>query len=90
MNDSDRSTEITDSGERFKAYLKFARQTAHDLNNTLFPILTGAELILEEVTDNESVSDTASDIKESSDRAIKILKAFINETKSLDSKNFIR
>ncbi len=86
MSDFDRSTERSGSDESFEAYLKFARQTAHDLNNTLFPILTGAELILEEITNNESVSETASDIKESSEKAIEILKEFINETQSLKPK----
>jgi len=84
LNDSDRSAEGSGSDESFKAYLKFARQTAHDLNNTLFPILTGAELILEEIKNNEAVSDTASDIKVSSEMAIEILKEFIKKTQSLD------
>jgi len=74
----------SDSGKNFKAYLKFARLTAHDLNNTLFPILTGAELILKDCTDLEAVNETASDIIESSEKAIEILKKFINETQSLD------
>ena len=86
MSESDRSTEHSGSEEIFKAYLKFARKTAHDLNNTLFPILTGAELILEEITNNEPVSETAFDIKESSDKAIEILKDFIDKTQSIDPK----
>lgn len=84
MSEFDRLAGHSDSEKIFKAYLKFARLTAHDLNNTLFPILTGAELILEDSTDLEAVSETASDIKESSEKAIEILKNFINETQSLD------
>ena len=84
MNESDLSAGHSDSEQIFKAYLKLARLTAHDLNNTLFPILTGAELILEDNTDLEAVSEIASDIKESSEKAIEILNNFINETQSLD------
>ena len=84
MNESDRTSGHSDSEKIFKAYLKLARLTAHDLNNTLFPILTGAELILEDCTDIEAVSETASDIKESSEKAIEILNNFINETQSLN------
>lgn len=83
MSESDRTFGHSDSEEIFKAYLKLARLTAHDLNNTLFPILTGAELILEDSADLEAVSEAASDIKESSEKAIEILKNFINETQSL-------
>ena len=84
MGESYQSTGHPGSEEIFKAYLKLAKLTAHDLNNTLFPILTGAELILEDSTDIEAVSETASDIKESSEKAIEILKKFIIETQSLD------
>ena len=84
MSEFDHSAEQFGSEKIFKAYLELARQTAHDLNNTLFPILTGAELILEDSTDIEAVSETASDIKESTEKAIEILKNFINETQSLD------
>jgi len=84
LSESDRTSVHSDSGKIFKAYLKLARLTAHDLNNTLFPILTGAELILKDSTDLEAVNETASDIIESSEKAIEILKNFINETQSLD------
>ena len=84
MSKFDHTTEQFGSEKIFKAYRKLARQTAHDLNNTLFPILPGAELILEDSTDIEAVSETASDIKESTEKAIEILKNFSDETQSLD------
>lgn len=70
--------------ERFKSFLKLARNTSHDLNNTLFPILTGAELILEDLSDTVSVEETVLDIKESTEKAIDILSGFISETNSAD------
>ena len=89
MGESGRSTGHSGSEEIFKAYLKLARLTAHNLNNALFPILTGAEMILEDSTDIKAVGETASDIKESSEKAIEILKIFINKTQSLDPEWFI-
>lgn len=52
----------------------------------LFPILTGAELILEDSADDKVVSETASDIKDSSEKAIELLKDFIDKTQSIDHK----
>ena len=86
MSDSDQSAGRSGSDEDIKAYLQFAKRIAHDLNNTLFPILTGAELILEDTTDDKVVSETASDIKESSEKAIELLKDFISKTQSFDPK----
>ena len=70
--------------ERFKSFLELARNTSHDLNNTLFPILTGAELILEDLSDTVSVEETVLDIKESTEKAIDILSGFISETHAVD------
>ena len=70
--------------ERFKSFLKLAQNTSHDLNNTLFPILTGAELILEDLSDKVSVEETVLDIKESTEKAIDILSGFISETRAVD------
>lgn len=70
--------------ERFKSFLKLAQNASHDLNNTLFPILTGAELILEDLSDTVSVEETVLDIKESTEKAIDILSGFISETHAVD------
>jgi len=86
LSDFGQSAGRSDSDEDIKAYLQYARQIAHDLNNILFPIFTGAELILEDSTDNKVVSETASDIKESSEKAIELLKDFISKTQSFDPK----
>ena len=70
--------------EKFKSFLELAQNTSHDLNNTLFPILAGAELILEDLSDTLSVEETAVDIKESTEKAIGILSGFIAETITVD------
>ena len=69
--------------EKFKSFLELAQNTSHDLNNTLFPILTGAELILEDLSDTLSVKETVVDIKESTEKAIDILNGFISETNAV-------
>ena len=80
MEEQSNQPENPELMEKFKSFIKLAQNTSHDLNNTLFPILTGAELILEDVSDTVSVKESVVDIKESIEKAIDILSGFISET----------
>lgn len=81
-DDSERERVIM---EKFISFVKLAQKVSHDLNNTLFPILTGSELILEHQSDKELIMESASDINESVEKAINILNDFISQTQSISS-----
>ena len=70
------------SMEKYISLIKLARNVSHDLNNTLFPILTGSELILKNQSDKELIKESASDINESVEKAIQILNEFIAQIQS--------
>lgn len=69
--------------EEYISLVKLAQKVSHDLNNTLFPILTGSELILENPSDKVLIKESASDINESVERSIQILNEFIAHIQSI-------
>ena len=83
MNNSGELGRKSISIDKFTSFVKLAEKVSHDLNNTLFPILTGSELILRNQSDKELVRDTTSDINESVEKAIQILNDFIAQTQSI-------
>ncbi len=85
MKNSGKSGEKSISMEKYISFVKLAQKVSHDLNNTLFPILTCSELILENQSDKELIRESASDIYESVEKAIQILNDFISQTQSISS-----
>ena len=83
MNNLSKSGKKSVSAEEYVSFLKLAQKVSHELNNILFPILTGSELILENPSDKELIRESASDINEAVERAIKILNDFIAKTQSI-------
>ena len=85
MKNSANSRGKSISLEKYISFVKLAQKVSHDLNNTLFPILTGSELILENPSDEELIRESASDINESVEKSIKILNDFITQIQSIDT-----
>ena len=83
MNYSDKSEKESTSMEKYISFVNLSEKVSHDINNTLFPILTCSELILENQSDKESIRESASDIKECVEQAIQILNDFIAQTRSI-------
>ena len=69
--------------DKYLSFVKLAEKVSHDLNNTLFPILTGSELILENQSDKELIRESASDINESVEKSIQILNDFVSQIQSI-------
>jgi len=85
MNNSSKSEENSISAEEHVSFVKLAQKVSHDLNNILFPILTGSELILENQSDKELIRECDSDINDAVEKAIKILNDFIAKTQSINT-----
>ena len=85
MKNSGKSGGKSISTEKYISFVKLAQKVSHDLNNTLFPILTGSELILENQSDKELIRESASDINESVEKSIQILNDFITQIQSIDA-----
>lgn len=83
MSNSGKSNRESISVDRYISFVKLAEKVSHDLNNTLFPILTGSELILENQSDKELIRESASDINESVEKSIQILNDFISQIQSI-------
>ena len=83
MNNSGKLGEKSISMDKYISFVKLAQKVSHDLNNTLFPILTGSELLLENQSDKELIRESASDINESVEKSIRILNDFITQIQSI-------
>lgn len=84
MSNSNKPERGSVSMDKYISFVKLAAKVSHDLNNTLFPILTGSELILENQSDKELVRESASDINESVEKSIQILNDFISQIQSIE------
>lgn len=71
--------------DKYLSFVKLAQKVSHDLNNTLFPILTASELLLDNQSDKELIRESASDINESVEKSIRILHDFIAQIQSITS-----
>ena len=85
MKNSDKLGEKSISMDKYISFVKLAKKVSHDLNNTLFPILTCSELILANQSDKELIRESAADINESVEKSIQILHDFITQTQSISS-----
>ncbi len=85
MNYSKKSDRESIALDKCNSFVKQAQKVAHDLNNSLFPILTGSELIIENQSDKQLVQESAADINESVENAIKILNDFITQIQEISS-----